>query len=417
MSQKNYDEIKHWHIYAITSRSNELAYVAKSCARTPIARYYEHIRGENKWTKDVFGPNGDSLGSEFLVLESLDCTESVAYWHIIAWCHYFEKQGFLLLNKSTKKHQFYRLEPEAQKIYDAVCASASLSELFKQKVIYARTDEDVLFFLPDKPKCKSQMTQLNIRVHRNVAKSFRKFCQQNHLSQNNALALLLAPENQDRLGSVNGPWKELQRREKLLKQFEERHKKEINIHERERNYRKVIAAISNEAIDTIKRNCDEDFAERPVLLSPVRFEDAKQQFDFKNYHYPDKSGVEKITLVGIVEGKQKMGAYIDSFLPPALFVLGENDAGDKVKLRWYAREDNVGISPRNELYAYSGARWLTGFVVAPDGAVDLIAVIPLALIDKGSDSRAHANIDDKQISPLDERIRDAMERSQGESSY
>ena len=81
-----------------------------------------------------------------------------------------------------------------------------MSELFEREVIYERAESETKVIILDKLKNKSQMTQLNIRVHRNVAESFRKFCKQSHLSQNNALALLLAPENRARLESVHAPW-------------------------------------------------------------------------------------------------------------------------------------------------------------------------------------------------------------------
>lgn len=75
--------------------------------------------------------------------------------------------------------------------------------------------------------------------------------------------------------------------------------------------------------------------------------------------------------MGIVNGVQKMQANRDLLLPTPLFVLGKTNVGDKVKLRWYPKEHFVGITPRNEMYAYSGVRWLAGFVVAPDGATNL----------------------------------------------
>lgn len=446
MAREFYEKIDHWYIYAVVSRRDKLAYIAKSCAKNPIARFYEHIRGEIKWTKDDFGPDGYSTDPEFVILESLDCTSPIAYRHIVAWCHYFEEQRFCLLNSPTKGWQCDYLKPDTKKIYDAICAPVSITEVLEREVVYERMEREPAVIMPDKPKSKSQMTQLNIRVLRNVAEAFREFCEQSHLSQNNALALLLAPENQARLETVNAPWQELQYQKELNEQLkienEQLRKKRNELQLREKGYRKVIAKISNEVVGTIAKNNGKDFVKKPVLKA-MHFKDAKRQLDFESYQYPDKYGIEEITLVGIVNGVQKMRANRDLLLPTALFVLGETNGGDKIKFRWYPKEHFVGITPRNEMYAYSGARWLAGFVVAPDGATDLIANIPLELIEEegnldlqmeliedsdlelqvelieendGSESPLSSGREWERDDPLEERLRDVQERAQWKAS-
>lgn len=432
MADKFHVEIEHWYIYAVVSREDKLAYVAKSCAKNPVARYYEHTRGEIKWTKYDFGPNGYSRDPEFVILEALDCTSPEAYRHIIAWCHFFEEQKFCLLNNPTKAWQCDFLKSETKKIYDAVCAPVSISEVLDREVIYERVEAERV--TPDKPKNKNQMTQLNIRVQRSVAESFRDFCEQVHLSQNNALALLLAPENQARLESINAPWKELQYQKELNEQLkienEQLRKKRNELQLREKDYRKVIAEMVNQVVGEIAKNSCKDFVKQPVL-SAMHFKDAKRQLDFDSYQYPDRCGIEEITLVALVNGIQKMQLNRELLLPTALFVLAETNAGDKVKLRWYPKDHFVGITPRNEMYAYFGARWLIGFVVAPDGATDLIANVPLELIEAESSLELQLKLieEDDASEPmlplgkglerdrsLVEKIKDAMEREQRQFS-
>lgn len=429
LSKKVHTGSKKWCIYAIVSRSEQVVFVAKSCAKNPKLRYYEHLRGENSWTADDFGPEGTANDAEFIVLESIEGTISMAYRHIIAWCRYFEEKRFALLTSPKKSDQCDYLKPETQKIYDQVCAPFPLSEVLDREVIYEQTQETTEEGVPAKPKGKSQMTQLNVRVHESVAASFRHLCEQTAMSQNDFLAMLLAPENRARLEEVNAPWRQLQDQRELNQQLKKENealrKKDTQNRGRERRYRITIAAFLQEIVRMSEQMNANVIAD--LYLSPPKyFKEAKRRHILDGYNYPNKDGVETIVLEYFVKGNSVYLPDKAKFLPTALFVLGRTKEGTKVKLRYYPRDDYAGIALNDKLYAYPGSEWFVGFMVASDGATDVIAAFPHNLYG-GYDPVIMAELDaeikaefvaeltaglDEEPLPFDQKLTEAERRAQ-----
>lgn len=94
-----------------------------------------------------------------------------------------------------------------------------------------------------------------------------------------------------------------------------------------------------------------------------------------------------------------------------LFVLGHTPEGERIKLRWYPKPERVWIYPRSDRYAYEGAEWLVGYIEAQDGAVDLLAVIPME--SRGKDAKAGEGA----FPSLESRIQNAVGRAGQKSMF
>ena len=90
--------------------------------------------------------------------------------------------------------------------------------------------------------------------------------------------------------------------------------------------------------------------------------------------------------------------------PPVVFWLGRMDDGSLCKIRVYEKWEFVGVSPMQERYSVQGMTWLVSVRRSSDGAMDLIAALPLGV--KASSNEKTA---DKKT-PLAQRIADIEKR-------
>lgn len=89
--------------------------------------------------------------------------------------------------------------------------------------------------------------------------------------------------------------------------------------------------------------------------------------------------------------------------PPVYFWVGRLENGQPCKMRICSRWDYFGVHPLNDAYALQGSRWLVSLRKAADGAMDLIAALPL------NGDQIHHNSPSVKT-PLDLRIADIEHR-------
>ena len=87
------------------------------------------------------------------------------------------------------------------------------------------------------------------------------------------------------------------------------------------------------------------------------------------YLYPSEEGCYVFFPEALLYGKSRS---------PVNFWVGRLEDGQPCKLRVYEKWDYVGIRPSNDTYALKGSRWLVSLRKAADGAMDLIAALPLS---------------------------------------
>ena len=393
MKKEFYKEIKHHYIYAIMDLIEECVFVGKTCAKDPRSKYRAHLRGEIQMTKDDF-EQGETEGVlSFRVLESLDCTEAEAYKHLLAWGHFFEENGCALIMAPKSAAACDDFLPETEEIYKKVCALVTLEEVWRRRVPIEKEVEQIQEY---------PLKQMNIRLREDVMSWFRDFCQEEHLTQSEGLHQLLLAR-QEQLKS---------RQEDMFVRELRRKNREIQKLKAENNRLKQLKTDKGDAarkqrdcwIEMIRQMLAILFADKKggdVLREPIpeyRYFKAKRSLALRDYLYPKSSGSCIIILEMFVRGDGKHAP---------LFIFGHTPEGEKMKLRWYPKPEQVGIYPRSDRYAYEGAEWLVGYIEAKDGAMDLLAVVPL---DK---FKIDATQVDAEKSSLDMVIEKAAKRRAG----
>lgn len=251
--------------------------------------------------------------------------------------------------------------------------------------------------------------QLNIRVTADTADSFRAFCVRNDLSQSDAIDLLLAPDNTEKLGEYAGPWEELADLKKLAdenkKEIQTLRKKCGEIRAKESVRREILTDLTRELFLRVQRKGEQEHEVTHDPIVPTRLGRAKQ---FRSYAYPTEAGCMHIKLVDLVRAQGQMSPWGEP-LPTPLFILATGADGQEVKFRAYKTADFIGAFFDSD-YAYAGAEWLVAYEIAADGATDLIAAIPMDLRALTEDSAQETTAlpqpePQEEMESLDDRLR------------
>lgn len=395
MKSTFYTEANPHCIYAILNIEKRLAYVGKSRAKDPRARLNAHLRGECRWTRDEFGPESDDP-PDFYILESIKCPGAEAYRHIVAWCRFFEENEFELLMSPGVCRACRDFLPETEAIYNTECANLSLEEALTRDVpmqMWTRKGTA----LPAKQS--TPLTQLNLRVREDVVQNFRRFCRENDITQSEGLRILLvSAKGSSRCDMALSMQRELKRQEQCLRMMEANNK-ELRIQLKsaaQTNSKKLKewAAVMRKLLDSIAEAVPHAELTNPKL-KVQSFHVAKKSVDFKKYQYPAGSNLCTVRLDALVYGKG---------LTPPIFVLGHTLEGIPIKLRWYPKAEWVGFPPKATMYACKDAKWLMGYLPAKDGAMDLIASVPI----EGLQVKVESSSEQHVTSSLDDLIINAM---------
>lgn len=245
------------------------------------------------------------------------------------------------------------------------------------------------------------MTQLNLRVSRQTADSFRVYCKTQGLTQNQALATLLSQTVHDGYESAEESLSsEVKRYKEMADDYKAKYdnlcctqeRKEQTAWRRCRDWAKVVKEMLTFVAE---------FRDRPEQ-SPMKVGRVKkypEKKTFQQYQYPKGAGCIVVRLDSLMYSNSRH---------PALFVL-VHSGNNLLKFRWYPDERFLGIPPRSTGYAYPDALWLFGYMPSTDGATQLIAAIPLESIHPTKKIDA-ALCNMHEISNLDMVIADAERR-------
>ena len=120
------------------------------------------------------------------------------------------------------------------------------------------------------------------------------------------------------------------------------------------------------------------------------------QADLQEYNYPDSAGDALLELHTCRYSKRNYSA---------IFLYGKNlVTGAAIKLRYYPKDTYIGCSPKSQ-YCVKNERWLVSYQREADGAIGLVAAIPLPAEVAHNVRNATATTSDRNS--LDEIIREA----------
>lgn len=113
------------------------------------------------------------------------------------------------------------------------------------------------------------------------------------------------------------------------------------------------------------------------------------------YVYPTREGCYIFFPEALLYGESR---------PPVYFWVGRLENGQPCKIRICSRWDYFGVHPLNDTYALQGSRWLVSLRRAADGAMDLIAALPLDSVQSDHEGTT------AKVPSLDQRIADIEHR-------
>lgn len=355
-----------FRIYALIDRTLKVAYVGKSYAKSLASLYSLHLNGKNYNTAEYFGKEPPKVRPEVLILEEIRCTGAEAYKHVIAWSLYLEEHGFLMLTQTGTLWYSEQLFPETKAIYERI-SKTDLDDILQRTHSLTRqpSKRNSSSSKPKKPK-KVPKPKLSIRVDEQDKKLFHELKRGLNVTQRETFHLLL----DGMVLADDGTYKPLVRQQEhriyeleqelqtVKNELTEEHmnkkhdlqKKEILIHAK---------TVAGKYIKQIMQGVY--YLEKP--LRPQR----KGKNSIHDFPYPTESGYTVMQLDEMIYGSST----------GLVFVLGWTEDEKPIKLRHYGLRDFLGSDPRFSDYAVRGSWWQVHYRVSKDGAVDLMAALPL----------------------------------------
>ncbi len=363
MSRKFYTEPRHFRIYALIDRELKVAFVGKSYAQNLSPTYSKHVNGRSYHTADYFGKEAPKVRPELLILEEVFCTGAVAYRHIIAWSLYLEEHGFLMLTQTGTMLYSERLLPETQEIYDRITQQA-IEEVLQRmaSLTWNPPKEKTVHHIAQKvPKPK-----LSIRVDKQDKDIFMELKHVLGVTQREVFHLLLDGVVAESSGSyktlIRGQKNHILDLEQEIQNLRNQLAEERMSKKKDQRIQEILSHAKTVVSSYLRRQMEGIYyVEDP--LRPVR----KPQNNIHDFPYPTESGQAIIQLEEIIYGSST----------GMVFVLGWTEDGKSIKLRHYGKREFLGSDPRVSDYAVRGTWWQVHHRLDKDGAVDLMAALPL----------------------------------------
>lgn len=226
---------------------------------------------------------------------------------------------------------------------------------------------------------KDTLVQMNIRVKKSVAQSFRSFCETRRLTQSEGLRLLLMGEdfpNRDLIMRVYQ--QEMTEKDDEIICLREQNKELLEFQRGKESWiqhqRKEWIKIAKTMLDYLTSQTTVRPFENGIKMRPHRFESRWGKRIFRSHRYPTEGGCYEVYILDLVRGLQNKKVTPDHSIP--IFVCGQLEDGTLVKFRWYPKQDYIGIRPCEEGFGSGEEPWLLGCIISQDGAADLVCAVP-----------------------------------------
>lgn len=372
MNSNFYSKVTPHSIYALRTIDEDdtpIVFVGKTTSPRLSAIYSRHICGHSKATSNDF-TTGNSV--DFHLLEELDCTGAQAYKHVLAWINLFMRNEHECLNHETTTEQAIHPTPETKEIIRQL-------ETEPLDLILACTYVENPVDANRKPSQESPGTstpiktfQMNVRMTAQDKYRFNHFCKQLNLNQREGFSLLL-----DRTDTV-------EHMEHFTALLAKHAKQEASLAEENQRLRDKLTAL------TANSSPEEAHAKKQFTFLQAGIEEylnrllpeqgsthinsssyrryMRSSGDDNSYAYPAEEGFTFLYPKALLWGSSNHRAR---------FLIGTDEDGNSIKLRYFPKRHCVGSHFLDSPYAVNEACWYVGYQRAADGAMDLITLLPL----------------------------------------
>lgn len=386
---RHHTDIRQFRIFALIL--GEKIFVGKTTSPRISAVYSRHRCGSVAATRGIL----DQEESPALhILETLNCTGSDAYRHILAWIHLFEATGYSSINHMSTAISSECLYPQTEEILKKL-RQKPIHQILEQTFVKKPADGNLKqsrkpLFLPTPEK----HVQMNLRMTAKDKKEFDRFCKKHQLKAREALGLLL-----DQITKDDTHLNQLLYAQKALHQENEELKDRLSVQQgdalpvQEQQIAEYLQFLKSGLVDYIQQIC------------PPQEESPLPSFSYKQFHrqseirfeYPDKEGFLLLTTEAVLWGRHR-----------SRFVVGQGENGDCLKVRYYPKPLYAGVFP----WDYpAGTQWLVGCRQSADGAMEVAAAFPFPPAQKQPEAAAPREIQKKPS--LEDQIHKANRTKNG----
>lgn len=369
-------KIRPFKIYALIHQGN--VFVGKTQGEiNPV--FYRHCRGENPFTAQYFYPKGSKTPT-IHILESITCNTHEAYRHIVAWVNIFQDAGYQIINPHGTIDDAYDLHPQTRALVYSLRPFAFND--FLSETQHKKQGKGIPAATPKQPETKASKKpkeKITLWATPEEKASFISYAKSLGLTQSQTLRYLMSKVHLEEADPLFPAWDN----DTFMHLVQESHEqtvksKDKRIYELETTLRAYIEREKDEA-KKLNQCCA--IAQKSLIafydlfdssaMLPLDIERGRYQ-DFipkHNYMYPRYSGASLVRLQAILLGEGTA---------PAKFVLGVDQYGCQIKLRYYPSIYFWGISPGNERFSQRNSVWYMAWRKSGDVA-ELVAALPMQI--------------------------------------
>ena len=385
MKERNQKRYRVFAIYGEVEGGDPIIYIGqtKMADLKTVLRYY---RNESKIAKDLFQPG---MRPEIFLLEEEYMTVEMAYQHCIAWIRLFLEQDYDVIARRKPYEDAFNLYGGAKAYYAKIMCTPAEYVLSRRYEVQDSDDTVERFPKKQVKKQKELSRRLSIRLTEKDYHAFSKLCDEKGVTQRECLRMLLlnTGTNESYAAQV------IQEKDREIATLKKENEKL-----RQDKRRKEAHERLKEAFRFARRGVSLFLRDQLKLTRMPNEDDGEYAYrDIREYKYPEEEYFY-FRLEGIQNGK---GRYA------AIFLLGRDCATEeKVKLRFYPKEEFCGISPLNDALYVAGAEFFVGCRRLDPEVADLLCAFPVFQEHQTNGPTAEGN------GTIDSILFDAVRRSE-----
>jgi len=219
---------------------------------------------------------------------------------------------------------------------------------------------------------KKRIVQLNVSVYEDEKALFDAYCKKIGSSRRDAFGMLLESATTKTTEKYEQAIVKKEKKNEVLTQKIEKLEHKLALATGKELPKKELWAsrMYPVMLDGIKRYIRLLFPPKEAAAHPIQSRPykgfSKPLLPHEEFVYPETEGFYLMQLQAVLWGKNR-----------SCFYVGIDSKGRRYRMRYYDKDWFVGISPRGSGYDEQDSIWLCGVVKAADGAMDLVAAMPL----------------------------------------